>query len=1022
MNTRPAPFLLIPWRAPFLPGLLRLALEDSAGRLEECLFIFPHARPIRYMTRLIRLEQTIPKPCLPPHMLPVNALFEEILAEKGIFSTPAGLLDQIGLLLACVREEELESPEDGQAFPIKETADFFPWGARLAALFEECFIHNRDPADLPGNLDPALLEDELRPFAARLISRLARLYRRYAQGLAERQWSTPGLTAKQAAQAASQDPEPALFQARHIYLAGFCSPSGSEEIIFKLLWQKYGAKVVIHADPDLDGENGHWSCAELRAWMQKWSAPKPSLLLYSTQEAANAGQGPEINFYNAYDAHSQLAAMQKALKDRLPGDTALILPDASLLAPVLHHLDERDVNISMGYPLASTSLNRFLQGICALHERSRPGGQYRQDCIRLLRHPYVKMLGDTPEAETAPGKNLWRSLLLQAENALRQGRRYVRLPLLLQELAAQSDSKENLEKLQPICELFKLNFIELWEQADDLRSLALVLENLCSLLLRKGEALWSRFPLDAECLYRFTRFLLPELKNSALSREKLPQAALFAIFRELAQAGRVPFEADPLTAVQIMGLLESRLLNFHNVFILDATEDLLPGVGSEDPLLPDSLRPGLGLPGHERRASMQAYYFYRLIQGAEKVSLFWPEGVETRGLQDAKKLRSRFVEELIWQTEQKLGRLLNAKTVTTKKSFSDAGSISLPMRGDGPLHIMGSVISPLRVQRRSLEASPPARARCRRILSRPLSATRLNSYLRCPAAFYYGEIAALSPLAEAREHDDPLAVGELLHQALRDFYQDKLQRPLRREELDEAELSALFLRALAGDEAADLPPDAKAMLKISGPRHLAAMLQKQPPETTVRALELPLRALLSADGFSFQLHGRLDRLDERRLADGSIGAVILDYKTGSIHSPEETFWSDLSIWKHLREGTADTGDAGLFLSVAEGLKDVQLPLYMYLAAFGAPEEDKARALFPPVRAPRNAAWVDLRGEGKEIWLFPPDLGAEEAEDRLADINLLLEYILLHLARAQSFAPRAGDSCRFCEFREICIVL
>lgn len=374
----PTPLVLVPWQENFMGAALELALQD--GPLREAAFIFPHARPARYLERLIREDGRIPKPCLLPECLTASRLFADICAEAGGPSRPAGSLDRVGLLLECLRAEQRENPGIIGNIPTGDARAFFPWGRRLDSLFEDCLSARKKPENFLH------LEDELLPFAAAILSRLGSLYRRYIAALEARGWTSPGLTAQKALAALEAGHSPRLLlRGRRVYICGFCSPSGVEDALFKRLWLDYGARVLLHADPALADGSPHWSCTPMRDWQKSWGAG-----LHTPQGSGRAQ--PAMHFYAAYDAHSQLAFLRSSIhkQSRETGkelqDTAVILPDTSLLLPVLHHIQADDVNISMGYPLSNTTLQRFLDSILALHENARQGYHWR-DAVRFLRQP-----------------------------------------------------------------------------------------------------------------------------------------------------------------------------------------------------------------------------------------------------------------------------------------------------------------------------------------------------------------------------------------------------------------------------------------------------------------------------------------------------------------------------------------------------------------------------------------------------------------------------------------------------------
>ena len=315
--------------------------------------------------------------------------------------------------------------------------------------------------------------------------------------------------------------------------------------------------------------------------------------------------------------------------------------------------------------------------------------------------------------------------------------------------------------------------VDTWARAHTLGGLADALSGLCDTLLVYGSGndesgagngkadIWSRFPIDAECLFRLMQRVIPALKDNGMADTPLPWPLMQAMLLELVRAERVPFEADPLTGLQVLGMLETRLLRFSRVFLVDVTDDRLPGAPIRSPLLPDSLRALLGLPDTRNREQLAAYTFHRLIAGADEVWLYWQEGVETSGLFDGKKQRSRLVEELIWQEEQARGQRLKPGREPLRTAALD-------------------VRPPVRV-RKVVPKTPAIREQIAASLKHPLSATRLDAYLTCPLRYYYERLCAIAPIDEVNEDDDPAAVGVLLHNVLRDFYAPAVGKTVRRD-------------------------------------------------------------------------------------------------------------------------------------------------------------------------------------------------------------------------------------------------
>ena len=702
-------------------------------------------------------------------------------------------------------------------------------------------------------------------------------------------------------------------------------------------------------------------------------------------------------------------------------DIAVALAHSGALLPVLHHLPRKDCNISLGYPLERSLLFRLLETVLDARNRRQPNGTTHWKALAdLVRHPYLRLL-------EVNGISL-RDIFQNMETRLRNGSRHADAHAVAEGAADDffaASSLPNVAAAMPaIRELINRilrDTVDTWARAHTLGGLADALSGLCDTLLVYGSGndesgagngkadIWSRFPIDAECLFRLMQRVIPALKDNGMAGTPLPWPLMQAMLLELVRAERVPFEADPLTGLQVLGMLETRLLRFSRVFLVDVTDDRLPGAPIRSPLLPDSLRALLGLPDTRNREQLAAYTFHRLIAGADEVWLYWQEGVETSGLFDGKKQRSRLVEELIWQEEQARGQRLKPGREPLRTAALD-------------------VRPPVRV-RKVVPKTPAIRKQIAASLKHPLSATRLDAYLTCPLRYYYERLCAIAPIDGVNEDDDPAAVGVLLHNVLRDFYAPAVGKTVRRDAqsgdpelpfLDEKALRALVRTALdaSGLEAA-LPPESAAMLSVTGPERLGMFLRAQPEQTEVLSLEEEYDAEIRVGGRVRRLTGNLDRVDWREQEDpeGALdeGAVILDYKTGRIKALRPDIWADDAFWDALdpekaAEAASEPDPEHDFLPImAQRIPTVQLLYYCYLygQATGKPVLD--------------AAFVALGEDGGERPLFGKGMTIEERERALSLIPRLIGFILLHMELCPEFRPREGAHCRWCSWRNVCII-
>lgn len=986
------PFGIIPWTEDFFAGLAQRLVSETFGDFRDVLVIFPLRRAARQLIDALSALPDLPKPLLLPEIVSVN----DWVAEQGLAFAPTppatlDTLDRVAVLYDIVRElaPQDEDP-DAKAFPT-DMARFFPWGLELAELMEELFRHG-----LTGkNLD--YLEGQVLPTAAALLSRLGAIHARYRERLLAEGLSTPGLATALAAENAAAVAE--RLSGTRIFACGFAVLSGAEKSLFKTLWRKGLAEFLWHGDPALTEPNGrvHFACLEQKRWLGDWNARAVLLAggqtkrrrpvaqpdrrtLVMDADAANLSS-KHLRFFEGHDLHAQLKALEGALAE-LPdlGSTAIVLPDTGLLSPVLHILPKKDVNISMGYPLARSSLARLLETIMTLQETRLPSGRYHwKELIALLRHPYCKMprIGDAQPL---------RAAFHGLEAAIRQGGAYVD-PFALPVPVPPEDGPSP-EAVTALARRMLTCCLTAFEDITTPRRLADALAGLAELLLDPDHAgdTWERFLIDAECLFRLVSAVIPALGSGRLADAELPRDTLFALLRRLLADERAAFEAEPLTGLQVMGVLETRLLSFRRVFVLDAVEAKLPGARPYEPLLPDPLRRLVGLPDARERDYVSAYNLYRLFFGAEDITVLYRTGASGTGLFDDNPSRSRYVEQLVWEEEKRLGR---------------------PLAPDEPpVSLVRLPLCPIPLCDASVPVTPAVAERlAARLSEKPVSATFLDTYLDCPLRFFYRYLSPLTPLTEVAEEGDRAAVGEVVHAALREFFEPFLER-----DIDSADVSATALmdlyetRLRASDAYTVLPPDAQLLLARSGRARLGAMLDAM-PRTTPFALEKDLRASLDLTDRPYLFTGRADRLDRR-----SEGVIVLDYKTGAIAGRTAIPWDDDGFFNRLDAWGEDheAGDRLLEL-VARRYGSVQLPLYCWLYATSCGE------------TPSDAAYVELRKGGAEKPLFgkrcDPLLREEAILQRTPGI---LRFLLRHLTTTPAFTPRPETRrCAYCDFQSAC---
>lgn len=996
------PFLIFSWNAPFLPAFRGLLLKD-AERGAIPLVISRSTWPGQYLRSMYLREAERggdePSRLLPRFMTLDEAVESWYAAAHGKAELPAGPLDQVEILYRAVQAAGGE--EGRHSLRDLDLAGFFPWGLRLADLLDEMFANLVTPADIPG------LEGEVLPYAADLLAKLGNISAFYLSELEKHGMTTPGIMLKRVAEKAGEGiPAPlAPSEERPVYLIGFHTLSAGKDAVLKALWQA-GAAVCLHADPALAGGGPvHWVCRRFRTWMEEWHA-----------EAVPAGEpaaSPKAKetFFPGFDLHSQLGQLGEDLSERnRRASSAIILPYPRVLMPVLHHLpdvDRPDVNVSLGVPLAEAPVFQLIHALTIL-QLKRLGTRYHwKELLDVISSPLLSGL-------TSSGGQPLQPVLERACRAVRTGRRYTDpfTDVATEDHVLFSGREAEVSALREVLEVTVTAFSD----ADTPEKAGLALTGLMTYVRRHiTEEARARASMDMECLYRLQNTIIPALRDSLMAKSQLPLETLALIIDGLMNRQLIFFEppASRLVLLQIMGVMESLLLDFDSVYIIEATDERLPGVKKHDPILPDSLRSLLGLPDLNAGNVEKGYAIMRLCRSARHVHFYWQEGVRS-GMFNERRTRSRFVEEYIWEREKEEKRIFR--------------------RGQPPLGLPAVKLTPMGPADRILDLSlnPRVRAEMDALLQRKISPSALDMYVRCPAQFGFYRLSHFTEPDEVNEGDNPSEVGKLLHEVLQIFHERRLGQKLppaaERGPLKD-ELLSLFEERLHAPSClltSTLPPESLYALTASAGRRLRDYLDRQPDDACPIRLETDFQAPVTVCGRTFTLGGRFDRMDQR-----GNGLTILDYKTGTIRSFSGKFWKNTEFFdgaENILGKSAPQPEevTELLEEIRREKASVQLPAYITIARSASRRFISAgdRKTFKIPGEVTDACFVELRDRGEEKSFCDISAG-DDAEIRairefaLPHAHLLPEIVLLSLSMAETLEQRRGLHCMNCPFLTLC---
>ncbi len=1019
----PEPFLIFPWNTPFLPAFTAWLDRLCPDPLAVPLLITPTARP-RLALRGLYAGQK--KARILPRLITLNEalrLWHRTVTGKN----PAEVseLDGVWLLWkAVLRAAGKDSPKAQGPLTVERDLDsFYPWGMKLAALVDEMLSAGLLPQDIPD------CEMDVLPGAARLLESLGETGRIWIDELKSSNLTTPGLTAFDAAARLDDGVPEELMPGprRPVCLMGFHSMTLIEEKLLKALWQA-GAHVCLHTDPALATEPGDcsWNCRRHAEWLKDWQAEArligPDGRELPPGKAGNASAKPRMIFLAGHDLHSQLGVLKKDLAEApSEGTSAIILPSAGLLMPLLHHIPperRQDLSVGISLPLSDTALCRLIRDIFALQQtRSETGDVHWTELLACLDSPVLASITDENGESLQP--------------ALRRLRRtaasHMRFVDPVKDLLAAEAFDGRDEEKEALTELLTL-FVNDFEKIDGTVKLAEALRKLCGYLRERGENLRELSPADMEALCRLEEEILPRLQHTLLADEVLSWQTVQRIFDALTSGAFLSFEhlsredesAGPLTApIQILGVFQSALLSFDRVYVLDATDDALPGSRQRDPLLPDALRAVLGLPELNRRDQEIGYGVHRLCSGAAEVRFYWQEGISRSQLFEGKKSRSRFVDEFLWQMELARNRILEPGKAEELRLAAESlkPMTALPRT----LPVQGALKEALTDYLRESAISPSA----------------LNDYLSCPASFGFSRLANLQEEDEVNEGDDPAKVGSFLHKVLEDFHRKYLCRRLPDREAAKEELLSLFDRRL-NDPSCQLPtllpPASLARLKAAASRRLPEYIDNLPKDSLPCLLETEMHGWLDFPEGRVKLTGFIDRLDCRGTGKN---LVVLDYKTGTnLPSINIDLWKDEDFFRQAEkllnrknlDGKERIAFNELFLRLRGYASSLQLPVYIWLCSQVREVREKEPGYLPgwPDGTVSDAVFVPLGSGGKEK-SFCPGTGNMKEETRqkllkpaLGRCETIVRLAVRHLLLATEL-PQLGDEkrCGYCPYRSLC---
>lgn len=838
-----------------MESFLKLVAADlykhTEGNLAHTAVVFPNKRAGLFFNEYLAQESD--SPIWSPAYVSISELFRSL--------SPWEVGDPVKLVceLYKIFRRETQSTET--------LDDFYFWGEMLISDFDDADKNKVDTDKLFSNLqdlrnimdDYTFIDDEqeeaIRQFfqnfsierrtalKERFISLwdvLGNIYKGFRESLASQNIAYEGMMYRHVIEHLDVDKLP---YEKYVFV-GFNVLNKVEHTLFTQL--RDAGKAVFYWDYDefYRRENRqavtHEAGEFIRRNLRDFPSPLPDELFN------NLSKPKEVHYIASSTENAQARYLPQWIRNNLTTpekETAVVLCNEALLQPVLHSLpaEVKHVNITMGFPLSQTPVYSFLIALLELHTHgfNFKSGRYTfQSVVTLLKHPYTRQL--TGQAE-----------LLEKE--LTRDNRFYPLPgelgkdEFLTRLFTPLSGNLNLcirlsETLQQVAGIYQTNTSGTGDT------------DAFSQLYR--ESLFKAYTT----INRF-RTLIEE-------DELTVQPETFRrLLVKVLSATNIPFHGEPAIGMQVMGVLETRNLDFRHLVLLSVNEGQLPKSGGDSSFIPYNLRKAFGMTTIEHKIAVYAYYFYRLLQRAERITLMY--NTSSDGLNRGE--WSRFMLQFLIEWPHPITR-----------QFLEAGQSP---QGTSPITVEKTPDVMRRMQSLfDVRANPKAK----------FSPSALNYYLDCPLKFYYRYVAGLSAPDEVSAEIDSATFGSIFHYAAEHIYKDLtthgkvihkealetlLRNEVKLQDYVDAAFKELFFHVPQNEK-----PEYNGVQLINSAviaRYLKQLLQndlRYAPFTFVASeieVDEPIDIQTPKGVIKSRIGGIIDRMDSK---DGTLR--IVDYKTG----------------------------------------------------------------------------------------------------------------------------------------------
>ncbi len=857
-------------------------LKKGKG-LERLAIVFGGRRPSLFLKR--ELARRIKKSFYPPVFFTIDEFIRFIIHKQEHFQEATDL-NNCFLLYQLAKKVTPEILKGRETF-----AQFLPWTREILSFIDQLDLEKIEDKRLLNIQSNAQIGYAVPEDINVLLAHIVALRKAYHQELKKNQDYSRGLQYLRASEIVH---EISFDEFDEIIFGNFFYFNHAEEAVVRNLYDRGKATFIFQGD------------------QRKW----PVLKRMARRLSCAIKEGKELEVppftlhqHVGFDAHSQVGLVRKILSDiENKNNTVIVLPNPDNIIPLLSEISAeiKDFNISMGYPLKRSSLYSVFTFIFQAQLSRKGERYYAKDYLKVLRHPFIKNLQlSENRAATRILTHKIEEVLTGKEKTTMSGSLFFGLKdmealddiyaltlEMLERLRIQTTRKE----LESILIQMHQCFFRAWEKADNFCIFSKTLGQVLDVLVYKS--FLKNYPLNLNIATKMVA-IKDEFQQAHFSQEVFPQEELFRIFDSKMAREMVAFIGSPLKGLQILGLFETRSLNFENVIVLDVNEGVLPRLSIYEPLIPREVMLSLNLDRLELEEEIQRYQFMRLISSAKNVHLVYQESKD--------KEKSRFVEELIWEEEKK-----------------EQKSIPSPLKASFEVKVAPHKI-----------VIPKTQEMIAFLKNHTYSASSINTYLRNPLDFYYNYVLGLREQEDMLGEPEARHVGTFIHELLEEAFKLFLKKEPVIDAAFRNRFAKIFEQRFNDVFGRSMKSDAFLLRSVMVERLNRFLDNEQSsPDRKVEQilyLENRFQDIIPLSCGPVKFGYIVDRVD--KMKDGTV--MIVDYKTGGVDQMPKAI-DRIAHMMLSRE------------SIFENIRSFQIPLYFYYL----------NKQFPDV--PINAALYNLR--------------------------------------------------------------